>query len=123
MLELIVLAQEAIAEGTFEEAAAMVPHTSFAFNTDGVLKGTGTGVGLQTLAAVADPRFAEIANSTHHPCPSSVNSWVLYNTISSLQHALDLSTLSANWQSLNTLAEITKRSTFLLPMAFLTFHC
>jgi len=122
VLELVVLAQESVAEGALEDAAAVLPDTAFALQADSILQRTRAGVVLEALASVADPGLAEVADGSDHAQSSGVDSGMLHHTVSRLQHALDLSTLSANRQSLQTLAEVAKCSRLLFLLALVAFH-
>lgn len=62
MLELIVFAQVARAEGTAKNAAAVLPHAALTFDADSVRQRTRAGVRSQTFLPVTDPGFAEITN-------------------------------------------------------------
>jgi len=52
----------------------------------------------------------------HHAQSSGENACVLDDTIARLQHAFDLSTVTTNWKTLQSLAEVAKRPAFLLPV-------
>lgn len=66
MLELIVLAQESVAEGALEDAPTVLPDTAFALQAGRILQRTRAGVVLETLASVANPSLAEVADGAHH---------------------------------------------------------
>lgn len=53
--------------------------------------------------------------SYHHGEPGGVDAGVPHDAVASLQHALHLAAVSARRQSLQGLAEVAERSTFLLP--------
>lgn len=110
MLELIILAEEAIAVAALENASTMLPHTPFTFKAHCVLQRAGACMGLQAFATVADPRLAEVANGTDHSKSSSENPRMFDYTVAGLQHALDFATLRAYRQTLETRAEIAKGS-------------
>lgn len=64
MLELIVLAQEAIAERAPKYPPAVVPDPSLALLTNGVHQRADAGVGGEATSTMADPRLAVIAYSS-----------------------------------------------------------
>lgn len=122
MLELVVFAEEAIAKGTLEDAAAVLPDSSLAFEAHGVLQGAGACVCLEALAAVADPRLTEVAYGTHHTQAGGVHTRMLHHTVACLQHALDLAALGAYRKSLDTLTKIAERPRLLLLFALVAVH-
>lgn len=70
---------------------------------------------LKALPAVADPSLTEVANSPNHGHATGIDSRMPDQAIARLQHTLDLATLSADRQSLDTLAEVAKGTGLLLP--------
>lgn len=62
VLELVVLAQVAAAEGALVDAAAVAPHAALALAAHGVLQRARAPVHRQALLAVANPRLAVVAH-------------------------------------------------------------
>jgi len=123
MLKLIVLAQETIAKGALEDTSTMLPDTAFTLQANGILQRTGAGVRGKTLAAVAHPCLAEVANGANHSWKSSgIHARMFDHTVASLEHAFDLATLCTNGQTLHTLAEIAKGTRLLLLLALVAVH-
>lgn len=123
MLKLIVLAQEAITEGTLKDSSTMFPNTAFTLQANCILQRTGAGVRGETLASMAHPCLAEVANGANHSRKSSgIHSRMLDHTVASLEHALYLATLRTNGQTLDTLAEIAKGTRLLFLFALIAIH-
>lgn len=123
MLELVVLAQETIAERALKYAPTMLPNATFAFQAHSVLQRASAGVGCQTLATMADPGFAKVADRSNHSRKSSgIDTGVFDYTVTSFQHAFYLAALCTNGQPLDTLAEIAECTRFLLLFAFIAVH-
>lgn len=123
MFELIVLAQKVVAVVAVEDATAVTPHVSLTLDADGIYEWAGAGVRLQALTSVADPRLAEVANSSHHCHARGVVASVLDNTVSRLHHALSLATVAALWQALHAVAKVAEGAVLLPTVALFTFHC
>lgn len=98
MLELIVLAQETVAERTFEDPATMIPDSSFTLHTDCVLKWAYTGMRLYTFATVTNKCLAMITNSTNHCQPCREITRMSDQAISCFEHTFDFSTAGTYWQ-------------------------
>lgn len=70
---------------------------------------------LQALAAVTDPSLAEVTDCADHGQAGGEDSSMANEAIARLQHAFDLSALSADRQPLNTLAEVAEGARLLFP--------
>jgi len=64
MLELIVLAQEAITKRALEYPSSMIPNASLAFLTNGVHQWTDAGMSGETTSPMANPSFTVITYSS-----------------------------------------------------------
>jgi len=81
VLELVVLAEKSVAEGTLKHPSTVVPHPAFAFETDGTVQRTLARVHCKTVSAVADPRLADITNRPDHLHPCRMSGSMPYNTV------------------------------------------
>lgn len=122
MFELIVLAQEVIAEAALIHTPPVIPYTSLALDANCIHQWAHAGMRLQTLPAVADPRLAVITDGTNHLQPGGKYARMLHHTVARLQHALLLAALRTDRQPLDTLTEVTECTRFLLLATFLTIH-
>lgn len=116
MLELVVLAQEVVAEAALKHPPTVVPHAPLALDAHRVHQRAGAGVRLQTLPTVADPRLAVVADRTDHLQPGREHAGMLHHTVARFQHALLLATLRTDRQPLQALAEVAERSRLLFPV-------
>lgn len=117
VLELVVLAEKVIAKAALVHTAAVIPNTTFAFDTEGIHQRTGAGMRLKALPPVADPSFAMIANGSHHLQAGGVHSRMSDDTISGLEHALLLTALGTDWQALDALAKVAEGAGLLLSLS------
>lgn len=122
MLELIVLAQETITEGTLEYSAAVIPDSSLAFLTKSIHQRTDTSVRRQATSSVTHPGFAMIAYGSHHSQSRGKHTGMTHHAISCFQHTLDFAAMCAHGQTLKTLTEVTEGTTLLLFIALIAFH-
>jgi len=99
VLELVVFAEELVAEGALVNPPSVRPNVPLALNAHGVQQGALASVHLQALSPVAHPSLAYVAYRAHHPHSSCMLIWMFYNTIRRL-HTLLLSTMSTHWQLL-----------------------
>ncbi len=66
MLKLVILTEEAVAEGAPEDPPPVVPHTPVTLQAMGICQGTSAGMGGQAFAAMTHPPFTEITYRTLH---------------------------------------------------------
>ena len=66
MLELVVFAQEILAEAALENAPSEIPDSALALGANHVRQRTRARVSLKTLPTVTNKRLAEVTNGAHH---------------------------------------------------------
>lgn len=122
MLHLVILADVVLAEAADEDAAPVVPHATLTLATHTVKTRARAPVSLQTLLPVTDPRLAVIAHRPHQVHASGEVSGVLDDTITGLLLALRLPTVPTHRQLLSVIAEVTKGTVLLDPLAPVARH-
>lgn len=122
MLKLVVLTQEPMTEAAPVHSATMVPDSALTLYALGVRQGAGTRVCGETLPAVTYPRLTEVTHGTHQGKTCGVNTCMFHQTISCLGHTFHLTTVAANWQSLNVSTKVAEGTILLTPFALITFH-
>lgn len=122
VLKLVILTQEVLAVVTPEDASPVAPHITLTLITNSIHEGTGAGVSLETLPPMTHPRLTEITDGAHHTQAGGEGTGMLHDTVTSLQHAFHLATLSTLRQPLQGLTEVAECSVFLPPLALVTFH-
>lgn len=84
VLELIVLAQEVVAEAALVHAATVIPNATFTFDANGIHQRTDAGMRLKALAPVADPGLTVVTDGPNHLQSGGVHSRMLHDAISGL---------------------------------------
>jgi len=122
MLELVVFAQEILAEAALENAASEIPDSALALGANHVRQRTRARVSLKTLPTVTNKRLAEVTNGAYHTHACDKGGGMFDYAISSFRHALDFPALTTSRQSLKGLTEVAKGAVFLLSFTRVAFH-
>jgi hypothetical protein len=121
VFKLIVFTKERVAERAEVDSSTVAVRVSLALDANSILQRTAAGVSGQAFPSVTNESFAEIADRSHHPHSSGEQS-VFDDTVTSLRHALLLSALRADWQTLHRRTEIAESSRFLLSQTLVALH-